>query len=42
MGDRSIQDWHSSHSVGFAHKRRKKVLTGKVKARLAAILNEVA
>lgn len=49
MRDKSVQYRHSNHSVGLAHvhlvwipKRRKKVLVGKVKTRLAAILNEVA
>lgn len=49
MRGKSVQYRHSNHSVGLAHvhlvwipKRRKKVLIGKVKTRLAAILNEVA
>lgn len=49
MRDESINYRHSNHSVGLAHvhlvwipKRRKKVLVGNIKLRLAAILNEVA
>ncbi|MGC9524248.1 MAG: IS200/IS605 family transposase [Limnospira sp.] len=49
MRDESINYRHGNYSVGLAHvhlvwipKRRKKVLVGNVKMRLAAILNEVA
>ncbi|MGK7926308.1 MAG: IS200/IS605 family transposase [Spirulina sp.] len=49
MRDESKSYRHSNHSVGLAHvhlvwipKRRKKVLIGDVKSRLAVILHEVA
>jgi putative transposase len=49
MKDESVEYRHSNHAVGLAHvhlvwvpKRRKKVLTGEVKQKLAVILNDVA